>query len=189
MKSVVVLCNVDLITKNGQAPTLICTNTKCNNVSSPLHIVEEKILNTLEDIFQNYKYEKNQSESKKVISLTSQYEKQLQKEKAKLERIYQAYEDGTYDKEEFVNRKKIIDNKISEINSHLKKDDNIITKKEFLHRLNTILNAYDKANIEEKNELLKSVIQKVTYLKTTKCVKKDSNPYNFELTFYLKYQG
>lgn len=175
--------------KRGQSPTLICTNTECDNISAPLHIVEEKILDALDEIYQNYRYQKVKKENKKIISLKEQYAKQLEKEQAKLERVYQAYEDGTYDKEEFINRKKIIDDKIFELKSHLKEDKQSLTKKEFMHRMNSILNAYKNADVEEQNELLKTVIEKITYLKKVKCVKKDSNPYDFELTLYLKYKG
>lgn len=175
--------------KKGQSPTLICTNTECDNISAPLHIIEEKILDALDELYQNYRYEKVKKENKKVISIKDQYAKQLEKEKAKLERVYQAYEDGTYDKEEFINRKKIIDDKIFELKSHLNEDKQSLTKKEFMHRMNSILNAYKNADVQDQNELLKSVIEKITYLKKSKCLKKGANPYDFELTFYLKYKG
>ena len=41
-------------------------------------------------------------------------------------------------------------------------------------------------NAEDKNILLKSIIAKVTYLKTERAIKKDSNPTNFELSIYPK---
>ena len=39
---------------------------------------------------------------------------------------------------------------------------------------------------EEKNELLKTVITQVTYLKTEKAIKKDSDPTNFIINLYPK---
>ena len=47
--------------------------------------------------------------------------------------------------------------------------------------------ALDKLEIaEDKNILLKSIIAKVTYLKTEKAIKKDSDPTNFKLHIYPK---
>lgn len=173
--------------KRGQAPTLICTNTECDNVSSPLHIVEEKILNTLQEIYKEYKYEKK-SQSNKKVSLKEQYEKQLKKEKEKLERIYSAYEDGMYSKLDFGNRKKVVEDKINELNKLIEEDTQKLSKEEMIHRLNNLFEVYNNASIEEKNELLKSVCQKIVYKKDKKCLKKTDDPYEFELTFYLKYQ-
>ena len=43
---------------------------------------------------------------------------------------------------------------------------------------------YNLETAEDKNILLKSIISKVTYLKTEKAIKKDSDPTNFELHIY-----
>ena len=173
--------------KRGQAPTLICTNTECDNVSSPLHIVEEKILDVLQDIYKAYKYEQK-SKNKRTVSLREQYEKQLKKEQEKLDRIYSAYEDGMYSKLDFGNRKKVVEDKINELNRLIEEDSQKISKKEILHRLSNLLEVYKEAPVEEKNELLKSVCQKIVYRKDKKCLKNTDDPYAFELTFYLKYQ-
>ena len=45
---------------------------------------------------------------------------------------------------------------------------------------------YNLETAEDKNILLKSIISKVTYLKTEKAIKKDSDPTNFELHIYPK---
>lgn len=173
--------------KKGQAPTLICTNTECNNISSPLHLVEDKILETLQEIYKGYRYE-HKPENKRTVSLREQYEKQLKKEKEKLERIYSAYEDGMYSKSDFKNRKEAVENKISELNQLIERDNQKITKKELIQRINTLLDLYKQASVEEKNELLKSICHKITYRKEKKCLKNTDDPYAFELTFYLKYQ-
>ena len=45
---------------------------------------------------------------------------------------------------------------------------------------------YNLETAEDKNILLKSIISKVTYLKTEKAIKNDSDPTNFELHIYPK---
>ena len=54
-------------------------------------------------------------------------------------------------------------------------------------KLENILDLYYKLeSAEDKNILLKSIIAKVTYLKTEKAIKKDADPTNFELHIYPK---
>ena len=54
-------------------------------------------------------------------------------------------------------------------------------------KLENIIDLYNKLETaEDKNILLKSIITKVTYLKTEKAIKKDANPTNFELHIYPK---
>ena len=45
---------------------------------------------------------------------------------------------------------------------------------------------YNLETAEDKNILLKSIISKVTYLKTEKAIKKNSDPTNFELHIFPK---
>ncbi len=60
-------------------------------------------------------------------------------------------------------------------------------KKSILPKLENVINLYDKLETaEDKNILLKSIIAKVTYLKTEKAIKSDSDSTNFELHIYPK---
>ena len=54
-------------------------------------------------------------------------------------------------------------------------------------KLENVIDLYDKLETaEDKNILLKSIIAKVTYLKTEKTIKKDVSPTSFELHIYPK---
>lgn len=54
-------------------------------------------------------------------------------------------------------------------------------------KLENVIDLYDKLeNAEDKNILLKSIIAKITYLKTERTIKKDTDPTNFELHIYPK---
>ena len=63
-----------------------------------------------------------------------------------------------------------------------------ITKKEMMiPKLENIIDLYDKLETaKDKNILLKSIIAKVTYLKTEKAIKSNSDSTNFELHIYPK---
>jgi len=188
-------------TKADKPATLICSNSKCNNVSSKLYIVEEKIIEALKIWLKNYKvdYEVKDNSNFKgnqllKRSITST-KKELGRENAKLDKIYNFLEDGIYSKDEFINRSKTIkdnieslENKLQEYNSLLHKNTEIQNQKEnIMPKLKNVIDLYDKLETAEaKNILLRSIIAKVTYLKTEKAIKKDSDPTNFELHIYPK---
>ena len=60
-------------------------------------------------------------------------------------------------------------------------------KETIIPKLENVIDLYYKLeSAEDKNILLKSIIYKVTYLKTEKSIKKESDPTNFELHIYPK---
>lgn len=188
-------------TKVDKPATLICSNSKCNNISSKLYIVENKIIEALKIWLKNYKVDYEVKDSlniendkliEKSIILTK---KELEKENDKLDKIYDFLENGVYSKDEFINRSKTIktnikslDSKLEEYNSLLQKNIKIQNEKEtMIPKLENVIDLYDKLETaEDKNILLKSIIAKVTYSKTEKAIKKNSSPSNFELHIYTK---
>ncbi len=181
--------------------TLICSNPKCDNISSKLYIVEEKIIEALKIWFKNYKVDykskassnsNNNELNEKSINIAK---KDLEKENAKLNKIYDFLENGIYNKNEFFKRSKVIkdnieslENKLTEYNELLSKSTQLQNEKEtMIPKLENIIDLYYKLETaEDKNVLLKSIITKVTYLKTQKAIKKASDPTNFELHIYPK---
>lgn len=188
-------------TKADKPATLICSNSKCNNISSKLYIVEDKIIQSLKIWLENYKVNYQiQDKSKSDNSRTLEQSivattKEIKKENTKLSKIYNFLENGIYNKEEFINRSKSIkenikrlEEKLKEYNELMVKNKDIQTQKELvIPKLENVIDLYDKLETaEDKNILLKSFIAKVTYLKTKKAIKKDSAPTNFELHIYPK---
>ncbi len=190
-------------TKSDKPATLICSNSKCDNISSKLYIVEDKIIETLKIWLENYKVDykiKDNSnlENKQLIETSiATTKKELEKENTKLNKIYDFLENGIYSKDEFINRSKSIkenieslENKLKEYNDLLNKNNEMQNEKEKmvpkLENIN-IIDLYNKLdNAKDKNILLKSIIAKVTYLKTEKAIRKDADPNNFELHIYPK---
>ena len=187
--------------KANKPATLMCSNSKCDNVSSKLYIVEDKIIEALKIWLKNYKVDydiKNTSNSdnnqiiQKYIASTN---KELERENVKLDKIYNFLENGIYSKDEFINRSKAIkeniqslESKLEEYNSLLQKNIEVQNEKEtMIPKLENVIDLYKKLETtEDKNILLKSIIAKITYLKTEKAIKSDSNPTNFELHIYPK---
>lgn len=187
--------------KDDKPATLICYNIKCDNISSKLYIVEDKIIESLKIWFENYKvnYEiKNNSstDNNKILEQSiSATKKDLEKENTKLNKIYDFLENGIYSKEEFINRSKFIKDNIRNLKNKLKEYTELLNKNNeskqqkeiMIPKLENVIDLYYKLESDEdKNILLKSILAKVTYLKTEKAIKKDSDPTNFELHIYPK---
>lgn len=184
----------------GWEPTLMCPNKDCDNISSKLCIVEEKIISSLKDWLKDYhlNYEEyaKTAKNKKI----SNYEesilnlrKELDIQNRKLSNVYDFFEEGTYSREMFSERCKIISSTITNIEANIKEFEKQIEieekkdegKKALIPKVENILDIYySLQTAEEKNNLLKTIVKRVEYLKTEKAIKKDSNPTNFELDIY-----
>ena len=183
-------------------PTLMCTNPECDNVSSKLFIVEDKIMEALNIWLEGYKIDYGKISAEKFESNIIMYEKniaalekELEKQKLKLTKVYDFFEDNTYTKEMFLERSKGISEIISTINSNILElqeeieREKIINsnKKDIIPKIENVLELYDSLkDNEDKNELLKTILEKVTYIKTTKAIKKNSDPTDFKITIYPK---
>ena len=188
-------------TQNNKPATLVCSNSKCDNISSKLYIVENKIIEALKIWFENYKinydvkYNSNNENNKLVKEFIISSKKELEKENTKLKKIYDFLENGIYSKEEFINRSKFIKQNIENLENKLKKYTELLNKSNEIQNkeetkipeLENVIDLYYKLeSIEDKNIFLKSILAKVTYLKTEKSIKKNSNPTNFKLQIYPK---
>ncbi len=183
-------------------PTLMCTNPDCNNISSKQKIIEDKIIEALRIWLKSYTidYEKicKLKHSSQILTdkdILQQMEKTLAKEKKKLDKIYDWFEEDTYSKDEFEKRSINVKNKIKELGDKIKpikekvaKQEDIIEEKQIIiPKIENVIDIYYKLQTsEEKNILLKTILEKVTYLKTEKAIKKDSDPTNFEIHVYPK---
>ena len=188
-------------TKADKPATLMCSNSKCDNVSSKLYIVENKIIEALKIWLENYKInydikDNSNTDNNNLINQSiSDTKKDLEKENNKLNKIYDFLENGIYNKDEFINRSKSIKDTIENLENKLKEYTELLNKnaemqqqkKVMMPKLENVIDLYYKLECsEDKNILLKSILAKVTYLKTEKATKKDSAPTNFELYIYPK---
>ena len=188
-------------TKNNKPAVLMCSNSKCDNVSSKLYIVENKIIEALKIWLENYKVDydvkdnSNTDNNKLIEKSIVNTKKELEKENAKLNKIYDFLENGIYNKDEFINRSKSIkenierlEDKLKEYTELLNKNNEIKNEKDMaIPKLENAIDLYYKLETaKDKNILLKSILAKVTYLKIEKAIKKDSDPTNFELHIYPK---
>lgn len=184
----------------GWEPTLMCPNKECDNISSKLCVVEEKIISSLKDWLKDYRLDydeyamaaKNKKKSNYEESI-SNLRKELDVQNTKLANVYDFFEEGTYSREMFSERCQLISSTIANIEANIqefekqieieeKKDEG---KKAIIPKVENVLDIYSNLQTaEEKNNLLKTIVKKVEYLKCEKAIKKDSDPTNFELDIY-----
>lgn len=171
---------------------LMCTN-KCGNRSSRFDLIEKDVLNALGNYLTNYKFEiklDNNSNSNeevylKQINLLTKELGTLNNQKLKL---FDLLERGIYTDEIFLERSQNIDSRINSINKEIKKLEKELSKENKFERENNIIlfekviAAYKKTyDIKTKNELLKSILVNIEYIKN-----KDQKGNEFELKIFPK---
>lgn len=194
------LCGRNMIRRaytTKQNETLMCSYVSCNNISSPLKIVEEKLFKIIEQYTQDYTLEiekKATTDSKTNLEiLINNFKKNKGKINLQLNKLYDLLEQGVYDTSTFTERSKILNTKNNEINDIIKKleiefssykssniDDTFV---EDFQNFNEIY--HKEKDITLKNNMLKEIIDYVVYKKDKNC-----RWYNkiddFELIIYPK---
>lgn len=158
-------------------PTTLLCNEGCGIPSSKLYLVEEKVVDSLKELLKDYhvyldgyeeEYEKVvRSNSKSLKSI----EKELEKKQMQLTRAKELVEQGIYSPQEFLERKKELNSVIEKLTlektiiSNHKEEDKVIKIKKAIPSLEKILDNYYSMPMEERNNSLKFVIDKIVYNK------------------------
>lgn len=174
-------------------PHLICIN-KCGNKSSKHSYVEKRVIAALEEYLDEYYFDvsakadvstSNEFALKSSISLL---EKQLKEAFLQKGNIHDLLEKGVYSIDLFTQRSSVISAKIQELQKAIAETTAIYQKAlkqssheiDLLPRVTKIINEYSTLkSADDKNLLLKSVLEKVEYLKY-----KDCRDDNFDIKLY-----
>lgn len=181
-----------------KSPDLLwCTEPTCDNHGAYIYLVEKSLLETLRQWTEGYAVELQkirQSNGSTADTKGLLYE--LEKSKAtltqQLTRTYEAFEKGVYDADVFVERSTVIKADISALDTKIK-DLQVATNRnaeaeriltEFLRKVEEVTQVYDTLDdAHAKNNLLKAVVERVDYVKTTVG---HGHEEDFELTVYPK---
>jgi hypothetical protein len=182
------LCHRNMVRRpyndRKQEDKLMCPYTDCKNVSSPLSLVEEMILEALRNIKFENKHQERIVNTKVLEKNKDNINKEIETLKQQKASLHDLLEQGIYDTNTFLERSKIINNKIADLEQNIKnieKEINSFENKEtIIPKIAELLLRYDNLSIKEKNEMLKTVLLRVEYLKTKKATKKDATQ-NIEL--------
>lgn len=180
---------------------LRCPNNKCDNVSSPLYLIEEKLISGLEKWLSKYELEwKEEIENITDNSTTDMLNSSIKDMESKLVLItkqlsntFDYFEQGIYSLETFQerrnhldNQKNILEKELDNINKELeiykKREENI---KNFVPEIKHILDVYWAIDdVHTRNAMLRSVIDHVEYLKTERNKKGKRDVAAFTLHIY-----
>lgn len=158
--------------------TLMCSNQNCDMVSCCLQRLEKAILDELKNQLREFNYYvdnyeeeiiKEQLDNQKTVSKIN---KKLDGLKKELRTALRNFNKEEIDYDEYTDLKKDINEEIDELNEQLAQfesndeNDTLAKYKKAIPKLQECLNEYDNMSIPQKNESLKSIIERVTYSKT-----------------------
>ncbi|MBR4545890.1 MAG: recombinase family protein [Oscillibacter sp.] len=184
--------------KQGLPPSLICTNTACDNVSSDLAKVEASILSSLRQWLEDYRLTWGQetehhSESvnfhKKAAAKLDREITNLEKQR---ENLHDLLERGVYDTDTFLDRSRIIAARLKQAESDRvsimaelrKEQQREVSRENIIPKIEHLLDVYDTLTPSGKNFMLKEVLEKVVYRKELH--NRWSNPDHFSIDLFPK---
>lgn len=181
--------------------TLKCPNRDCDNISAPIYLVEDNILDSLKIWVNNYKLSIEDKEEKHPSNINMKKEaiKKAKNEIATLQRqlesAYDFLEQQIYTTEVFLERSKILTSKINDLNNQVLFLEKSLEKEllreqskySLIPKAEKIIDLYDSLDdATQKNELLKDVIERVEYIKTDKNTRGKRDIINFDVFIYPK---
>lgn len=188
--------------KRNYCDTLLCAEPTCHNVSSALHLVEERILQALEQWLGEYKLRWNiTSKESKQNSQVAIKQKALKKQQSDLDLLYQQLnktydllEQGIYSTELFLERSRSLSDRINQSKNNIiaLQDDLEVTRireesaVSIIPKVERLLEVYHTLPTPKaKNDMLKEVLERVVYRKDTS-TRWHGSPDDFEITLYPK---
>ncbi len=180
--------NLQRMVFKNQQEYLLCTRKGCC-AAAKLELVEARILNHLQDILSQIELEQpdHQQNLAPLEESVSAISKELATANRQKARLHELLEIGEYDLPTYRERMSTVKEKISDIERRLedaqRRLDQAMAYEPTVQATNirAVLDAYRSSDAAQKNALLHSVIEIITYRKAKK-----TKPADFELDFILK---
>ena len=199
------LCGRRMSLRKASVPNkpdyLVCHARACPNVSAPLNLVEDKLIQSLEAWIKHYELEisepvKTSSASGQICAIQaaiSAKDKELDTLQKQLAKAFDLLEQGIYTADDFIARKSDLSSRIEAVRSDLdrlkqeadraERQEKAVT--EFIPHVKTILQAYQEASTATaKNELLREILEKAVYYKEKSGAFRGQSADNFDLELY-----
>lgn len=150
-----------------------CKNKGCIK-STQCHYVDEIVINTLRNRFRDMVLDMAEETNIHYIDYTSQIKgikSELKKLETQLDSLHDLLEQGIYDIPTFMDRQKTINVRKYELNNQLNiidsktSDNKRIDEISMINRIQNVLEVFDKATPQEQNQLLRTIVDKITYHK------------------------
>lgn len=181
--------------------TLKCPNRRCDNVSSPLYLIENQVLAFLQEWLDSYNLEQSRSPFVPLQEQAAEKEVLLKKIQSdiltyggQMEKAYDLLERGIYTVEVFQQRQKSLADTISRLEGNR---DGLLCELEQVRRLQeeqenyipkirNLLETYRTNPPASNNRILKEIIDRVLYEKATPNTRGHLENCNFSLEVYPK---
>ncbi|MCQ4637704.1 recombinase family protein [Anaerovorax odorimutans] len=159
--------------------TLLCPDSHCTNVSSYLWIVEEELLKAIDQYLSAFRLQlkdlpsSRTDEKDQLKQAITRYESELKTLDKQFDSLHDFLEQGIYTTETFLDRSAKLEarqqdaaNQIVRLKSELKQKESESSPEKLIPVFENILDTYWTLETpKERNELLKSGIEKVIYTK------------------------
>lgn len=157
--------------------SIICPTSRCKNVASDLDILEERIISTIKNNLAGFKkYVANYSNSDQEFINDKQVQldtldKELETLQSQMNKACEMLEIGAYTVELFKERKLVLEKRIhaTESKKATIEKETITNKveqyKNAIPKLEVALELYYDATVEEKNSILKALVESCSYKK------------------------
>lgn len=174
-------CGRTMVRTQGRNRALIvCLNPNCQTSGTYLDIVEDALLEILEgwcaDYVQPEAVEKHDDHADEIAALR----RQIATARAQITRAQELVETGIYSPSDYISRRKALDAQISAAEAEADKlsaPSPEAARAAILPRLRTVLDAYRHApTAADKNALLRTLLDHVTYHKTASARQSSANP-------------
>jgi hypothetical protein len=179
------------LTVNGAGvPYLRCVSLKCETKSTKLEKVETQIIDELTEELKNFKYyidnqaEEDNRKSQRINKEIKVIEQAIKKKDKALDTCCELLEDGVYTRDQYFKRVNILKEERDALQANLEalrdiSDDNSESIRSAVPIVSRCIEKYPELDIQDKNKILKSIIDKIDYSKTSKG--------SFDLKIYLKF--
>ncbi len=188
------------LARNSKTPydTIKCPNIYCNNISSPLYLVEEVVIDALRDWLANFQVnsetERAEMPYSKAIKSTEKTLEQLKfncdKLNSQKDKLYLFLEQGVYTIDIFRERNKKLEEEVERLLSLISKTEIELSElyqllnfnDTFIPKADNILtHYYDLPTAAAKNDALRDIVSNISYLKTQSNKKGDRDNTNFTI--------
>ena len=180
-----------------------CPERTCSNVAAPLALVERELLFALEEWLEKYKlslqdtnpYDSSAEEFAMDQAALNSINADLAALDEQLQRIYDFLEKGVYTTEVFIERcqrnknqkEALLTKKNSLEQKIMEKESADQAERQIIPKIEHVLDVYwDTESVQQKNQLLREVLERVDYQKDTPNRKGQIAQANFELFLFPK---
>lgn len=179
---------------------LRCPNSKCDNISSPLSLIEDQVIEGLKEWIPEYEldwFEESYKDHETALSVLENsihsLEEKYNQILKQLNKAFDLLEQGVYSLDLFQERHKILESQKTELITelgHLKEERDRTAareqaKRDFIPAIKHLVDVYwEIDDVRLRNSMLRNVLNHIDYLKTERNKKGAGNTANFTLQFY-----